>query len=135
MALHPDTVQTRARQLFQISVRERIDVGFEQWVAVEREEGVNVARIPGELALDVTGRRVLDAGDRFTALGERHVPWQQPVDVDAVADRVASVSFIAAMAVDDRARLLDEVRAAASEAPPPLALVYVTDVFCFGRVD
>jgi len=80
-------------------------------------------------------RRALAGGDRFVARGETHVPWRQAVDVEGVADRVASVSFIAAMAENDRARLLDRVRAVATETPAPLALVYVTDVFCFSRVD
>ena len=79
-------------------------------------------------------RRVFESGDRFMARGETHVRWRQPVDVDAVADRVASVSFIAAMAEDERTRLLERVRTAASDTPAPLALVYVTDVYCFTRM-
>lgn len=79
-------------------------------------------------------RRVLEASERFEAVGEAHVPWRQPVDIEGVADRVASVSFIAALASEDRARLLDRVRAVASEVTGPLALVYVADVFCFTRV-
>jgi ubiquinone/menaquinone biosynthesis C-methylase UbiE len=79
-------------------------------------------------------RRVLENSDRFEARGETHVAWRQVVDVEAVADRVASVSFIAAMADDDRRRLLDQVRAVASEVPPPLALVYRADAFCFTRI-
>jgi len=78
-------------------------------------------------------RTVVENSDRFVVRGETHVPWRQAVDAEAVADRVASVSFIAAMAEDDRARLLDQVRAAASEIPAPLELVYISDVFCLTR--
>jgi hypothetical protein len=73
-------------------------------------------------------------GDLFTAGGEFQVPWRQPVDVDGVADRVASVSFIAALPDDERDRVLDRIRAVASEMEGPLALEYVADVFVFDRV-
>jgi hypothetical protein len=56
------------------------------------------------------------------------------VDVEGVADRVASVSFIAALPEAERARLLDRVRAVASEMDPPLALPYVADVFAYRRI-
>lgn len=80
-------------------------------------------------------RGALEPGGPFTGRGEEHVSWRQPVDVEAVADRVASVSFIAAMAPGDRARLLDRVRAVASEVTPPLSLAYVADVYIWERVD
>jgi ubiquinone/menaquinone biosynthesis C-methylase UbiE len=70
----------------------------------------------------------------FTAEDEVHVSWRQPVDVEGVADRVASVSFIAALAADDKARLLDRVRAAASTMTAPLSLAYTADVFVFSRL-
>jgi SAM-dependent methyltransferase len=76
-------------------------------------------------------RRVLAPGDLFVATGEFHVPWRQPVDVHGVADRVASVSFIAALPPGERGRLLDRVRAVAADVEPPLALTYVTDVFAY----
>jgi len=79
-------------------------------------------------------RHVLEPEDLFTAGREFHVPWRQPVDVDGVAERVASVSFIAALSTGDRARLLDQVREVVSAMPPPLALTYVADVFSFTRV-
>ena len=78
-------------------------------------------------------RRVLEGGDRLTAVEEGHFPWRQPVDVEGVAERVASVSFIAAMTDADRAVLLDRVRVLATEATTPLALAYVTDVFVYRR--
>ena len=80
-------------------------------------------------------RRALEPFDLFGPGGEFHVPWRQPVDVDGVADRVASVSFIAVMSDTNRSRLLDDVRALAAEMPPPLSLAYVADVFTYARVN
>jgi ubiquinone/menaquinone biosynthesis C-methylase UbiE len=79
-------------------------------------------------------RRALEPGDLFAPEGEFHWSWRQPVDVEGVADRVASVSFIAALPEAERARLLDRVRAVASEMDPPLALPYVADVFAYRRI-
>ncbi len=79
-------------------------------------------------------RRAVEPGDLFTSEQELHVSWRQPVDVDGVADRVASVSFIAALPAGDRSRVLDRIRALASEMPPPLTLAYTADAFVFTRV-
>ncbi len=80
-------------------------------------------------------RRALEPFDLFEPGGELRVPWRQAVDVEGVADRVASVSFIAAMSDANRSRLLDDVRALAAEIPPPLSLAYVAEVFSYRRVD
>ncbi len=79
-------------------------------------------------------RHVLEPEELFEAGPEFRLSWHQPVDVDGVADRVASVSFIAALSGADRARLLDQVRQVATGTPPPLALAYVAEVFTFTRV-
>ena len=79
-------------------------------------------------------RRALEPAHLFTAGGEIQVPWRQPVDVDGVADRVASVSFIAALPDGERDRVLDRIRAVALEMEGPLALEYVAEVFVFDRV-
>jgi ubiquinone/menaquinone biosynthesis C-methylase UbiE len=80
-------------------------------------------------------RRALEPGELFDVAGEFHVAWHQPTDVEGVADRVASVSFIAAMAPTDRDRLLDRVRAEARALDQPLAFSYEADVFTFARRD
>jgi SAM-dependent methyltransferase len=80
-------------------------------------------------------RRAFEPFDLFGPGEEVHVPWRQPVEVEGVADRVASVSFIAAMSDPDRGRLLDDVRALAAEMPPPLSLAYVADVFTYPRLN
>jgi SAM-dependent methyltransferase len=79
-------------------------------------------------------REALAPQTLFAAPDEVHVSWRQPVDVEGVADRVASVSFIAALADDDRSRLLDRVRATAAARPAPLSLAYTTDVFVYSRL-
>jgi ubiquinone/menaquinone biosynthesis C-methylase UbiE len=82
-------------------------------------------------------RRVLrDAGGSapwFVPEAQLRAPWSQPIDVEGVAGRVASVSFVAAMAGADRERLLAEVRTEARRYPPPLALRYVAEIFCYRR--
>jgi ubiquinone/menaquinone biosynthesis C-methylase UbiE len=80
-------------------------------------------------------RQALEPGHLFAAEGELHVPWRQPTDVEGVADRVASVSFIAALPEGDRRRLLDRLRGVASAMAAPLSFSYVADVFVFRRVD
>ena len=76
-------------------------------------------------------RRVLEESDLFAPGGESHVAWEQPTDPGAWSDRVASVSFIAALTGVDRTRVLDQVRAVAAATPAPLALRYVADVYLF----
>lgn len=79
-------------------------------------------------------RQALVPGRLFGAAQEFRFPWRQPVDVEGVADRVASVSFIADLPDEHRARLLGDVKAVASEIGPPLSLAYVAEVFVFSRL-
>jgi len=74
-----------------------------------------------------------DGGPRFVADAHVAVPWRQPVDVEGVAGRVASVSFVAALDDAARARLLEEVRTEARRHPAPLALPYTAEVFSYRR--
>ncbi len=95
----------------------------------------------GDTPSGVSGRwrRVLEgAGEgarRFSPAAQLHAPWRQPIDVEGVAGRVASVSFVAAMDRAGRERLLEDVRREARRHPPPLALPYTTEIFCYRRVD
>jgi len=82
-------------------------------------------------------RRAVERGvgaELFAPTAEAHVPWRQILDVDGVVARVASVSFVAALAGPERARLLDDVAAAAGAYPSPLALPYVADAYCYRRI-
>jgi hypothetical protein len=55
-------------------------------------------------------RRALDATGRFAPLTERVVPHPVEVDVETLAARVASLSYIALLPPTRRQRLLDAVR-------------------------
>jgi ubiquinone/menaquinone biosynthesis C-methylase UbiE len=80
-------------------------------------------------------RRVLEdaAGDAawFVPEAQFHTPWRQSTDVEGVAGRVASVSFVARMDGVARQRLLERARREARRYPPPLSLPYVTEIYCY----
>jgi len=86
-----------------------------------------------------TWRRVLEttggSTPRFVFDTQVHVPWRQPLDVEGVAARVASVSFVAALDDPERERLLEQVRTEARRYRPPLALPYTAEIFCYRRAD
>ena len=63
----------------------------------------------------------------FTDVEERTFPHVQLLDADGLVARAASVSFIASLAEDERARLLERVRALAP--PGRFEFPYVTKVF------
>jgi len=98
-----------------------------------------MAPLRGDTPSGTSGRwrRVLEgvggAVPHFSPHAQLHTPWRQPVDVEGVAGRVASVSFVAAMDVASREQLLEEVRSAARLYPSPLTLPYTTEIFCYRR--
>jgi SAM-dependent methyltransferase len=67
------------------------------------------------------------ASPLFTDVEERTFPHVQLMDADGLVARAASVSFIASLAEDERARLLERVRALAP--PGRFEFPYVTKVF------
>jgi SAM-dependent methyltransferase len=75
-----------------------------------------------------------DGRRRFEAAGESCVTWRQPVDVEGVVRRAASVSFVAALGHAQRERLLEQIRQAAQQVSPPLFLPYTTEAYCYRRV-
>jgi SAM-dependent methyltransferase len=62
---------------------------------------------------DGAWRAAIEESERFGALREQTFANEQVVDADGLADRVGSISFVAAMGEEERAALLDEVRALA----------------------
>jgi SAM-dependent methyltransferase len=82
-------------------------------------------------------RRVLEETGadtpRFLPEAQFQTPWSQPTDVEGVAGRVASVSFVAALGDVEREQLLEQVRAEARRCPPPLALPYTAEIFTYRR--
>jgi len=82
-------------------------------------------------------RRALEGpagATRFAPDGHCSVPWRQPVDVEGVAARVASVSFVAALGASARAAVLERARAAARAIGGSLSLSYTAEASCFRRV-
>lgn len=109
------------------------------WVAalsaiVNRHEGAAPRYRRGEW------RSAFDAArDLFRPLEEAHFPHVHFLPPEGVLDRIASVSFIAAMAEPARAAVLEEVRALLASHPETagrdeVALAYRTDVYTWERV-
>lgn len=78
--------------------------------------------------------RAVDESAAFEPLQHRSFRHRQPLDAGLLVDRVASVSFIAALPPDARAGVVDEVRALVASEPAlagraRFELPYRTDVF------
>lgn len=71
---------------------------------------------------------VVAASGRFTPLNERTVRWDQQMTCELLAERVRSISYIAAMPTAERERLVAEVVYLARRMPEPFALPYVCRV-------
>ncbi|MET0207087.1 MAG: class I SAM-dependent methyltransferase, partial [Thermoleophilaceae bacterium] len=69
----------------------------------------------------------------FGALEERFFPNEQTVDADGMADRVASMSFIASLPAAERERVLDAARTLASSGP--VTIPYRTGVHVCDRLE
>lgn len=85
-------------------------------------------------------QRAFDDNALFTPLVERRFRHEQAFDaVDRFVDRVASISFVAALDVPDRERVLREVRELCARQTPtsarPLRLPYETLVYTCARRD
>jgi ubiquinone/menaquinone biosynthesis C-methylase UbiE len=65
---------------------------------------------------------------RFSPLEERTVPWEQPMTRDLLADRVRSISYIAAMPAGERERLAAAVVDLVRRLPEPFPLPYTCRV-------
>jgi SAM-dependent methyltransferase len=79
------------------------------------------------------------ARDMFRPIEEAHFPNVHAQSPEGVVDRIATVSFVAAMPEAERAAVLDEVRALLASHPDTagkdeLVLPYKTDVFVWERV-
>jgi len=77
-------------------------------------------------------REAITATPLFGAAGRRQFRHVQVVDADRLVDRVLSISFIAALADDQRLAVADRVRTLA-RGEARFALPYITDAFLFWR--
>jgi SAM-dependent methyltransferase len=75
-------------------------------------------------------RAVFDDHAPFALAAEHRIASVQRLDADGLADRVLSVSFMAALPADERERVETRVRAL---APEPVELRYVTELFVYAR--
>ena len=71
---------------------------------------------------------VVAASGRFTPLHEQVFPWEQPLTRELLADRVRSISYIAAMPTVERERHASEVVALVARRPEPFPLPYLCRV-------
>jgi SAM-dependent methyltransferase len=71
---------------------------------------------------------VVAASGAFTPLEEQSSRWDQPLTRDMLADRVRSISYIAAMPVPERERLAREVVSLVARRPEPFPLPYICRV-------
>jgi SAM-dependent methyltransferase len=81
-------------------------------------------------------RQSLEASELFGPVEETTFRFEQLLDVDTLAERVHSISVIAALPDDERRAVLERVREAASGLEEPFAFRYVTEVFmCFRQTE
>ncbi len=76
----------------------------------------------------VSWAEIVGVSGRFTPLEERVVRWDQPIDRELLAERVRSISYIAAMPVPQREKLVAEVVHLARRLPEPFPLPYICRV-------
>jgi SAM-dependent methyltransferase len=79
-------------------------------------------------------RTALEGTDLFTPLRKLEFPYEQPMTVDGLVDRVLSISFMAALPPDERARVAHRLRELVAAEPdlaarPSFLLPYRTDVY------
>ncbi len=67
---------------------------------------------------------VVGASGRFTPLREQVIDWEQLMTAELLADRVRSISYIAAMPSGERERLAAEVVYLVRRLPEPFSLPY-----------
>ena len=72
------------------------------------------------------------AGSTLFEPSERKIPFELALDPDRFVDRIASVSFVAALDEARRENLLERVRELAAEHPEPWS--YVAEMYVFERM-
>jgi SAM-dependent methyltransferase len=73
---------------------------------------------------------VLDASGRFGPVERTMFPFVQQLDRATFVEQVASRSYVQVLPEAERRALLDRMSRFAADLPEPIALPYVTDLFC-----
>lgn len=76
---------------------------------------------------------VIGSSGHYGAVEHRTFAWEHIIDRAGLAERVRSVSYVAAMESAEREALVDEVLALAADFPEHFALPYNTLVWCTTR--
>jgi ubiquinone/menaquinone biosynthesis C-methylase UbiE len=76
-------------------------------------------------------RSVMDSTARFSMVAELHAEFEQVVDRVALVDRVGSISFISALADEQRVAVLAEISELVADEPATQSLHYVTDAYAY----
>ncbi len=79
-------------------------------------------------------RRSLAATGLFRTAGRATFPNVQRLDVESFIDRIASMSFVSALAEAEREAVLERVRRLAERAGGPLELSHTTEIDVFERL-
>jgi len=79
-------------------------------------------------------RSALENSPFFGPGEERSFSWEQPHTADELAERIASVSFVAQLEEREREELLAQVRALVADRSEPFCFRYRTDVYVYPRL-
>jgi hypothetical protein len=72
----------------------------------------------------------IDRSGHFGAVQRTKLTFTQWLDLPTFVSQVASRSYVQVLAEPERRALLDEVRAFGARLPQPIAMPYITDLFC-----
>jgi ubiquinone/menaquinone biosynthesis C-methylase UbiE len=77
----------------------------------------------------------LRASGRFERVTRHQHRWEQSMTKERLADRVRSISYVAASPEADQQQVVDEVLALVADLPDTFPLPYVTDIYCCHRIE
>jgi ubiquinone/menaquinone biosynthesis C-methylase UbiE len=102
----------------------------DQEAALQREvDEVLHSLVPPHRAAAGTWSRALVESDLFEPVEERRFRFTQELDADTLAERVASISYVAASPAGERARIDSQLRAIVERLGGRIDFPYVTDVY------
>jgi SAM-dependent methyltransferase len=73
---------------------------------------------------------VVDRSGRFGTVQRTQLPFVQQLDLESFVEQVASRSYVQVLPEPERRDLLDQVEAFGAGLPQPIAMPYITDLFC-----